>query len=193
MAVTVVPEHYARIWQRLLNNYVVGSKTDPDARLGLRIPHFASKLRAQRLRLLQRLMSVSASADVPAWAKLVLVQFAQCLPQTWRATHPFDFLNYEPQTSSTWLLLDALQPLWRDLWHAWSQVPLRDGMPQPPDLATTLSLPVWLSRYPEFLTMNGQVSSLIEAHTPQARRLCQHGASNGHWSLRDLLFLPGTR
>ena len=206
-AVTVVPERYMKVWQKMLNNYVVGSRTDPndkyrpplnqmwfhDKQLGLGVPHISSKIRAQRLRLLQRLMTATALADVPAWAKLVFAQYARCMQTAWRPAHPFDFLCYEPQHLSAWLSLDALQPLWLDVWHAWSQVPMRERMPQQPELATTLSMLAWLTRHLKFLTSHGKMAALVGSHSPQARRLCQHGASNGLWSLRDFLHLDGTR
>jgi hypothetical protein len=206
-AVTVVPERYTKVWQRTLNNYVVGAKTDSDVkyrppinsmwlhdkRLGLGIPHIASKLRGQRLRSLQRLMTASTADDVPAWAKLVLGQFKRCMQTAWRESHRFDFLCYQPHALSAWLLLDTLHPLWRDVWSEWSKVSWRDRMPRPPDLATTLSMPVWLTTHPEFVRPSGVMAASVAAKSVPARQVCQHGLSNGLRSLRDFLHNAGPR
>jgi len=206
-AVTVIPERYVKVWQRMLNNYVVGSKTDMedtyrppihqmwlhDRRLGLGIPHISSKIRGQRLRLLQRLMTASSSAERPAWATLVLAQFARCMQTAWRDSHKFDFLCYHPHALSAWLVLDALQPLWRDVWSEWSRVPMLDRMPRPLDLTTTLSMPVWLTLHKDFVQPSGKMAATIAAKYPESRWLCQHGLSNGLRSLRDFLHNTGTR
>ncbi|RHY24872.1 hypothetical protein DYB32_008650 [Aphanomyces invadans] len=69
-AVTAVPSAMIATWQRVLSNYVLGSKTSDDPKyrplaarvwhhdkvLGLGIPHIASCIRTQRLLLLQKLM-----------------------------------------------------------------------------------------------------------------------------------------
>ncbi|RLO10454.1 hypothetical protein DYB28_009497 [Aphanomyces astaci] len=68
-----VPPAMVQSWQSMLNRYILGRKTAPtdrhhplpsspqqfDLRLGLGLPHVASRIRAQRLQLLQRAMTVS--------------------------------------------------------------------------------------------------------------------------------------
>jgi len=200
-AVTVIPVVYIKVWQRMLNNYVVGAKTSVDDKyqppinsmwlhdrhLGLGIPHISSTIRGQRLRLLQRLMTSATDDEPPMWAPLVLDQFALCMQTAWRASHPFDFLSYSPQVASAWLTLEALHPLWLDVWRAWSHVPMMDRMPLPPDLATTLSMPVWLTTYHEFVQPSNMTVSSLVSRSPPARRWCQHGVGNGLRCLRDFL------
>ena len=149
-----VPEPMVQGWQSMLNKYVLGRKTDPTARyrpllqrtwqydpiLGLGLPHVASKLRGQRL---QHLMAGS-SATSPPWQPLVLSQFSRTMGKLYRATHPFDFLLYHPNTSSKWLCLWELHPLWRDVWAA---TPLPRRIQMEPSLSTVMSMPVWLTKY----------------------------------------------
>jgi len=206
-AVTPIPDAMVATWQRALNHYVIGRMTDVSAKyqapiakmwfhdkqLGLGIPHIASSVRAQRLRLLQRLMQSVTSDEPPPWTGLVLEQFQHCLGTVHRASHPFDFLSYSPQIASAWLQLEALQPLWLDVWRAWSSVPAKDRMPVAPDLATTLSMPVWLTTYHEFTRPSARTVSSVVSRLPDARHWCQYGVGNGLHCLRDLLVNTGSR
>ena len=120
-----------------------------DKVLGLGIPHIASVVRGQRLRLLQRLMAESASASPPAWATLALEQFAHCTHTIHSDTRPLDFVWYSPQHSSAWLNLAELHPMWLDVWKSWSRVPMKSKLPIGPDFPTTLHMPIWLTTYRE--------------------------------------------
>ncbi|RHY20257.1 hypothetical protein DYB32_010072 [Aphanomyces invadans] len=70
---------------------------------------------------------------------------------------------------------------------------MKDRMPLLPDLPTTLSMPLWLTTYHEFVQpSNKTVSSLASGSTP-ARLWCQLGVSNGLRCLRDFMHanVPG--
>ncbi|KAF0706486.1 hypothetical protein As57867_006728, partial [Aphanomyces stellatus] len=90
-AVTPVRGAMVQGWQSMLNRYILGRKTLPtdkyrpllppplqfDPKLGLGLPHVASKIRTQRLLLLQRAMllphHVPRRFGVPAASKHMLV------------------------------------------------------------------------------------------------------------------------
>ncbi|KAF0706606.1 hypothetical protein As57867_006708, partial [Aphanomyces stellatus] len=96
---TPVPPETVDTWQSMLCRYILGRKTLPtdkyrplvapplqfDPELGLGLPHDASKLRAQRLQLLQRAMA-PAAADPPLWQPLVLLQFERSIGRLHRET-----------------------------------------------------------------------------------------------------------
>ncbi|RHZ12992.1 hypothetical protein DYB37_011542, partial [Aphanomyces astaci] len=126
MALPVPPAMVQR-WQAMLSRYILGRKTVPtdryrpllpttlhyDHKLGLGLPHVASRIRSQRLQLLQRAMTQS-TADRPLWQPLVLRQFERSMGQLYRASNPYDFLLYHPHPSSKWLMLWEVHPLWID-------------------------------------------------------------------------------
>ncbi|ETV85588.1 hypothetical protein H257_03296 [Aphanomyces astaci] len=115
-------------------------------KLGLGLPHVASRIRSQRLQLLQRAMTQS-TADRPLWQPLVLRQFERSMGQLYRASNPYDFLLYHPHPSSKWLMLWEVHPLWIDVWSQWSATPINLRMQLPLTPATTMHLPVWLTTY----------------------------------------------
>ncbi|OQR86320.1 hypothetical protein ACHHYP_10672 [Achlya hypogyna] len=92
-AVTPISATYLKVWQRVLNNFVVGAKTKAtetyqpplnkmwmhDKQLGLGVPHIASCIRSQRLRLLQKYMLALQKPTPPAWSVLVSEQFSNCM------------------------------------------------------------------------------------------------------------------
>jgi hypothetical protein len=200
-AVTPVSDTYLKVWQRMVNNFVTGAKTEVtdkyqppihkmwmyDKQLGLGVPHVASCIRGQRLRLLQKYMVAIQLPSPPAWSVLVHEQFSHCMGTLSRRSHPFDFMSYSPMISSAWLELGALQPLWLDVWRSWSAVPMRHKMPLLPDLATTLSMPIWLTTYHEFVAPSVKTAASLLSRCPETRRWCQHGVGNGLHCLRDLL------
>ena len=198
-----VPEPMVQGWQSMLNKYVLARKTDPTARyrpllqrkwqydrtLGLGLPHIASKLRGQRLQRLQHLMAGS-SATSPPWQPLVLRQFSRTLGKLHRATHPFDFLFYYPNTSSKWLCLWELHPLWRDVWAQWAATPMAMRIQVEPNLATVMAMPVWLTQYDLMRTSDHHCAANL-AKCPPTRRWCRNGASNGFFSLQDFVNIDG--
>jgi hypothetical protein len=200
-AVAPIPDTMVSVWQRLISNYVLGSRTtdDPkyrahihkmwhyDSRLGLGIPHIASKIRTQRLLLLQRLMRPSVLTPPPPWVPLVQQQFAQCLEHLYRPSHPFDFLWQNPHSLSAWIYTHELHPLWLDVWSSWSKMSLGSRLSIPPDLQTTLDLPLWDSIYPPFLDDSHKNAARLGSKCAIMRMWCLHGAANGFHSLRNFL------
>ncbi|ETW05585.1 hypothetical protein H310_03329 [Aphanomyces invadans] len=91
-AVIPVPPTNVRECQSMLNRFILGRKTLPpdryrpliartwqyDRGAPLKLPHLTSKLRAQRLLLLQRLMLLG-SLDSTPWRNLVQRQYARVL------------------------------------------------------------------------------------------------------------------
>ncbi|ETV89773.1 hypothetical protein H310_15398, partial [Aphanomyces invadans] len=201
-AVTPVPDDMVRTWQSMLTRYILGSKTVPTARyrpllaapwqfdpkLGLGLPHIASKLRAQRLMLLQRTLS-PATATTPLWQPLVLRQYARSIGKLYRAVHPFDFLLYHPHPSSKWLRLWELHPLWRDVWKQWSATPMDRRIQLPVTPATLLHMPVWLTQYAPTMA-NGKCAASVVT-TPPTRRWCMYGVANGLHSLHGIVAVHG--
>ncbi|ETV67859.1 hypothetical protein H257_15983 [Aphanomyces astaci] len=81
-----VPPAMVQSWQSMLNRYILGRKIIPtdryspllaaslqfDSKLGLGLPHVASRIRAQRLQILQRAMSLlpltpATTIQLPVW------------------------------------------------------------------------------------------------------------------------------
>ncbi|RHY75448.1 hypothetical protein DYB30_006450 [Aphanomyces astaci] len=197
-----VPPAMVQSWQSMLNRYILGRKTVPtdrhhpmlssplqfDLRLGLGLPHVASRIRAQRLQLLQRAMTVS-TADRPLWQPLVLRQFERCMGRLHRASNPFDFLLYHPHHKSKWLMLWELHPLWIDVWRQWSATPMDGRIQLPLSSATIMSLPVWLTTFERSMS-NGKCAASI-VNSPTTRRWCSHGASNQLRCLADIVAVHG--
>jgi len=200
-AVTPIPDQFLVVWQRALNAFVVGNKADVTTRyqpslakewlhvrvIGLGIPHIASTVRGQRLKLLQRVMRESCSAAPPAWAVLVVEQFGHCMQTVFRSSHPFDFLWYKPQKASAWLALEELHPMWLDVWTAWSRVSNCAKLPLRPTLGVVLSMPLWLTTYHDFLADGTTTAASLVSRCSEARQWCQTGASSGLRCLRDIL------
>lgn len=199
-AVRPITDEMVKQWQRALTNYSLGSKavTDTTSRhllhqmwhhdkvLGPGIPHIASSIRLQRLKLLQRLMRLHGTAESPLWANLVLNQFSQCLTGLYRSSHPFDFLSYYPNTTSKWILLGELHPLWSDVWTQWAKTPMENRTQTSPSFDTLLNMPIWLTNHKPFLDDKSQNAGNM-ATTPILRRWCLQGARNGIRSLADVL------
>ncbi|OQR89811.1 hypothetical protein THRCLA_22628 [Thraustotheca clavata] len=137
-AVVPVPASIVSGWQSMINKHIFGRKTlqsdsyrplinstwQYENKLGLGIPHLASKLRTQRLMRLQTLMQQDPLNLLAPWKYLVQRQFSRTLNKLFRTDYPFDFLQYYPNPSSKWLYLWELQPLWHDIWRHWAAVPL---------------------------------------------------------------------
>ncbi|RHY88949.1 hypothetical protein DYB35_009494 [Aphanomyces astaci] len=201
MALPVPPAMVQR-WQAMLSRYILGRKTVPtdryrpllpttlhyDHKLGLGLPHVASRIRSQRLQLLQRAMTQS-TADRPLWQPLVLRQFERSMGQLYRASNPYDFLLYHPHPSSKWLMLWEVHPLWIDVWSQWSATPINLRMQLPLTPATTMHLPVWLTTY-EPTMANGMCAASV-VHSSPTRRWCKHGAANRLRCLADVVAVHG--
>ncbi|KAH9114792.1 hypothetical protein LEN26_012576 [Aphanomyces euteiches] len=199
-ALRPIPDTVVTQWQRALANYILGSKTvtDPKARhllhqmwhhekvLGPGIPHIASSIRVQRLKLLQRLIRHYDKQDSPHWAQLVMEQFSQCLSGLYCKSHPFDFLSYHPALTSKWLALDELHPLWIDAWSQWAKTPMEHRVQTTLSFTTLLNMPIWLTNHNLFLDDKSQNAGNMTA-TPMLRRWCLQGAKNGIRSLADIL------
>ncbi|KAF0705897.1 hypothetical protein AaE_014335 [Aphanomyces astaci] len=173
--------------QSMLNPYILGRKSIPtdrhrplltarlqfDSKLGLGLPHIASRTRAQRLQLLQRAMSL-ATPDRPRWQPLILRKFERCMGRLHRASSPFDFFIVPPQ-------------LQVKVAHAVGTTPSVDGCVEtvvgytdglriqlPLTPVTTMQLPVWLTDY-EPTMWNGKCAARNVNSLP-TRRWCSHGA-----------------
>jgi hypothetical protein len=204
-AVVQVPQAMIDVWQQMVNKYVLGRKTTCsdhhrplicrtwqfDKRLGLGIPHVASKIRTQRLLRLQLLMAPEPTQAPTPWKLLVQRQFSRTWNKLYRSEHPFDFLLYYPNRSSKWLYLWELHPLWIDIWRQGALIPMSQRMTVPPSLHTVLNLPVWLTSYePMHTGRTGHLSNL--AKNPTIRRWCRHGVNNGLRCLKDFLTHQGS-
>jgi len=199
MVTTISKQRLAK-WQKLVSGYVLGRRTFLDSKfrpwlhhtwhhdkqLGLGLPHIASSIRGQRLRLLQYYMRTRGTSNEPMWAQYVSLQFQHSMVRLWRDSHPFDFLCYEPNNTSSWLHLHHLEPLWHDVWKQWAAVPMAKRMPLPLDLAHTLHAPMWLTRVPALL-VDGLSAAARLANAPMGRTWCQEGVANGLWCLNDML------
>jgi exonuclease III len=197
-----VPPGMVQSWQAMLNRYILGRKTVPtdryrsllssplqfDMKLGLGLPHVASRIRAQRLQLLQRAMAMP-TADRALWQPLVLRQFERAMGRLYRESNPFDFLLYHPHHKSKWLKLWELHPLWIDVWRHWSATPMDRRIQLPLSPAALMRLPVWLTTYQPTLS-NGQCAAGIVS-TPPTRRWCSYGASNQLRCLADIAAVHG--
>ncbi|RHY21053.1 hypothetical protein DYB32_009908 [Aphanomyces invadans] len=125
-----IPQHIVDEMQSMTNKFILGRKTlradkfraylnrpmQFDKTLGLGIPHIASIIRQQRLVRLQQLMANPRSDGTPSWRPLVQRQFGRVMGQLYRDDYPLYFLLYFPNTSSRWIALYELHPLWRDVW-----------------------------------------------------------------------------
>lgn len=198
-AVSSVPHATLKVWQRVLFKFALGNKSldsshfKPllhtmwlhDKTMGLGIPHIASSIRFQRLRLLQRFMHQGHHR--PLWTKLVHDQFRQCLGSLYRESSPFDFLWMKPHSQTRWIDVSELQPLWLEVWGAWHATPLADRLPQPPDLAMDLHAPCWYTTNPRF-NQEGHLSiQKLAANVPATARWIRHAASRGLHSLHDII------
>ncbi|RHY60109.1 hypothetical protein DYB30_005852 [Aphanomyces astaci] len=197
-----VPPAMVQSWQSMLNRYILGRKIIPtdrcrpllaaslqfDSKLGLGLPHVASRIRAQRLQILQRAMSL-ATPNRPLWQPLVLRQFERSMGRLHRASCPFDFLLYHPHYKSKWLKLWELHHLWMDVWRQWSATPMARRIQLPLTPATTMQLPVWLTTYEPTMS-NGKCAARI-VNSPPTRRWCSHGAYNQLRCLADIVAVHG--
>ncbi|OQR84340.1 hypothetical protein ACHHYP_13514 [Achlya hypogyna] len=197
-AVTPVPAPMVERWQSMVNRFILGRKTHPtdryrpllhrtwsyDPTVGLRLPHIASMIRAQRLARLQLLMQGS-TPSTPPWQELVRRQYQRTMGALYRTSHPHDFLDYYPCPSSAWLTLRELHPLWVDVWSQWAATDPAQRCQVPLNLNTRLEQPMWLTTDERMLTEGHDCSARL-AHGPATRRWCLYGASNGVRCLRDL-------
>ena len=200
-AVVPVPAPMVERWQSMVNRFILGRKTQPtdryrpllhrtwshDIRVGLGLPHVASKIRAQRLARLQQLMRGPTEAS-PPWQELVLRQYQRTMGSLYRNSHPYDFLDYYPCTSSAWLTLRELHPLWVDVWSQWAATDPAKRVQVPPNLNTRLQQPVWLTTDVRLLS-EAKLCTARLVNNPATRQWCLHGATNGVRCLRDLI--PG--
>ena len=197
-----VPPAMVHTWQSMVNRYVLGRKTTPtdrhhsllptplqfDRKLGLGLPHVASRIRAQRLLLLQRAMTVPPTHR-PLWQPLVLRQFERSMGRLYRESSPFDFLLYHPHYKSKWLMLWEIHPLWIDVWRQWTATPPDQRIQLPLSPATTMQLPVWLTTYEPTLAHGKCAAAMV--NSPPTRRWCTHGVSNQLRCLADLVAVHG--
>lgn len=204
-AAVYVPPTMVATWQRMVNKYILGRKTQLtdhhrpticrkwqfDRKLGLGIPHVASKLRTQRLLRLQLLMQPDSPDAFAPWKMLVKRQFSRVMNKLHRETHPFDFLMYFPNHSSKWLFLWELHPLWHDIWHQWAATPMTERIASPPSIEMLLNLPVWLTSYPALQAGHaGATSNVVK--TAVCRRWCRNASQQGFHCLKDFLTRQGT-
>ncbi|OQR81393.1 hypothetical protein THRCLA_11774 [Thraustotheca clavata] len=192
-AILPIPEPTVQGWQSMLNKFILGRKSDPRAKyspllhrtwqfdrvLGLGLPHVSSKIRAQPLQRLQHLME-GPSTTSPPWQPLVQRQFSRTLGKLYRDTHPFDFLLYYPNTSSKWLCLWELHPLWCDIWAQWAAIPMEKRMPIVPNLSTVMTMPVWLTQYDAMRNHNKHCAANL-AKMPPIRRWRHFVNINRSW------------
>ncbi|OQR80485.1 hypothetical protein ACHHYP_17509, partial [Achlya hypogyna] len=196
-AVVPVPPPMVARWQSMVNRFILSRKTLPtdsyrplvhqtwayDISAGLAVPHIASKLRAQRLACLQLLMRGTV-------AELVLRQYQRTMGLLHRPTHPYDFLDYYPCTSSTWLTLRELHPLWVDVWSQWAATDPAKRVQVPPNLTMCLEQPMWLTTDARMLSNDNHCAGRL-AQFPETRRWCLHGAANGIRCLGDVVARTG--
>ena len=204
-AAVTVPKSTINVWQQMVKKFILGRKThitdkhrpaicqtwQYDRKLGLGIPHVASKIRTQRLLRLQHLMLPDAPDQLTPWKVLVQRQFARTVSKLHRDDHPFDFLLYYPNRSSKWLQLWELHPLWADIWRQWSSTPMSQRIGSPPSLENILNQPIWLNSYEAMQVGRARYAFNI-ARNPDIRRWCRNGAQNGLRSLKDFLTRQGT-
>ena len=196
---------YFKLSKKISFKFILGRKTlrtdkyrtfinrplQHDKALGLGIPHVASIIRQQRLVRVQQLMATPRGNGTPSWRPLVQRQFARVMGQLYRDDYPFDFLLYFPNTSSKWIELRELHPLWRDVWKHWSAVPMAKRIEAPPTFNAVMNLPLWLTSYEPMHNGPPKYSACL-ASAPNIRRWCLHGASNGLRSLKDFLNTDGS-
>ncbi|OQR84004.1 hypothetical protein ACHHYP_14031, partial [Achlya hypogyna] len=200
--VPVLPQLVAR-WQSMVNRFILSRKTLPtdryrplvhptwmyDIPAGLGLSHIASKLRAQRLARLQLLMR-GPSPLSPPLQELVLRQYQRTMGLLHRPTHPYDFLDYYPCTSSTWLTLRELHPLWVDVWSQWAATDPAKRVQVPPNLTMCLEQPMWLTTDVRMFSNDNHCTGRL-AQFPETRRWCLHGAANGIRCLGDVVARTG--
>ena len=203
-AVMRIPPTLISRWQASIRKYVLCRRLKADDSeytllhaayqydpiLGLGIPHIASCIRYQRLRLLQTLIQTHQNPSQP-WAGLAWQQLTLTMG------------DFHREDSNDWLFFDKTQkttivddtkapPHWLDVWEQWSKIPWRHRLPthgpHKPTIRQVLGMPVWLNAYPWFLCQGPRrpnpLAVILQSYRPWYSLL----AANGFHCIAD--FMP---
>ncbi|KAG9397740.1 hypothetical protein AC1031_017867 [Aphanomyces cochlioides] len=145
--------------------------------LGLRIPHIASRIRAQRVQRLQFLVQTD-NEEPSLWSVLPKQLFRRCMEPFARYSS-WDCLMYHPNHNTNHMRLEVLPLLWRKIWANWHRIPLTRKCPETPTQSQLPTMSVWLQIHPLFLVpgSNGPTSLAValKHHRPFYKFLAQEG------------------
>ncbi|KAH9140342.1 hypothetical protein AeRB84_015419 [Aphanomyces euteiches] len=190
-AVIHIPEDTVAKWQSMVYKFILTRKRHKEDKhmslinsgvayhpsLGLRIPHIASRIRAQRVQRLQFLFQTD-NEEPSLWSVLPKQLFRRCMEPFARHSS-WDCLMYHPNHNTNHMRLEVLPLLWRKIWDNWDRIPLTRKCPETPTQSQLLTMSIWLQVHPLFLVpgSNGPTSLAValKHHRPFYKFLAQEG------------------
>ncbi|KAG9397767.1 hypothetical protein AC1031_017863 [Aphanomyces cochlioides] len=186
-----LPENSVAKWQSMVYKFILTRKRHKEDKhmslinsgvayhpsLGLRIPHIASRIRAQRVQRLQFLVQTD-NEEPSLWSVLPKQLFRRCMEPFARYSS-WDCLMYHPNHNTNHMRLEVLPLLWRKIWANWHRIPLTRKCPETPTQSQLPTMSVWLQIHPLFLVpgSNGPTSLAValKHHRPFYKFLAQEG------------------
>ena len=193
--VLTIPPTLITRWQAMIRKYVLCRRLtvdDPeytllqasyqfDPLLGLGIPHIASCIRYQRLRLLQTLLHTRHDHSQP-WAGLAWHQLTLTMGDFHRVDSN-DWMFFDKTQKTTVVDDTKAPPHWLDVWEQWSKIPWRHRPAifdcSQPTLNQAIGMPVWLNAHPWFLCQGPRrlnpLAVVLQSYRPWYSLLAAHG------------------
>ena len=190
-----IPPTLIRRWQTAVRKYVLCRRLKPedphytllsasyqfDPLKGLGIPHIASCIRYQRLRLLQILITSYKDPKQP-WAGLVWQQLSHSLGDFHR-NGSYDWLFFDKNQVTTLVDTSGVPNYWVDVWEHWSRTPwplrLPNTAPYQITLGQAMGMPVWFNSYPWFMCKGPRrpnpLAVFLQSYRPWYSLVAAHG------------------
>ena len=199
-----IPPTLIRRWQTMVRKYVLCRRLKPedphytllsasyqfDPLSGLGIPHIASCLRYQRLRLLQTLITTHQDPN-QQWAGLIWRNISQSLGDFQREGSN-DWLFFDKTQVTTLVDTSRVPNYWVDVWEHWSRIPwssrLPNTTPQQITLGQAMGMPVWFNAYPWFMCQGPRRPNPLAVFLQSYRPWYALAAAHGFHCLSD--FMP---